>query len=145
MVTLLCAMMIVVGCGVILFTEKTIGFLSLNNMYGLNALVCTKILKSATVIKGKYYDYISNSHIGPGNNRRRGLFVQSPCCHTHNMSARNKSLENAGTWVISSLFRASWIKNCLLGCRSRAKLIHDIGRLAPRLSGDIQLTTLITR
>lgn len=147
MITLLCAMMIIVGFTLVLFLEKTIGLLSLNNMYRLNALVCTKILKSGLNVKGKYYDYNSNllRSVCSRSKHSRGLFIHSPFYYSYDVSVWATSIEKADTLAILGLFRASWMENCLLGRRYRTAAIHGIERLAPRLSGGIHLTTLTTR
>ena len=148
MTTLLCAMMLVVGCTVVLFAEKTIGLLAIKKMYKLCTLVCRKIVKSAYINNGiTYYEYIPNccKHHLPSSKRGRDVFCPYSSLHRLDGLTQDKPCEDAGKSAVLGLFRASWIENCLLACKSRAKLIHDRGRLAPRLSGGIHLTTLTTR
>lgn len=148
MATLLCAMMIVMGCTVVLFPERTIGLLFVNNTNKLCALVCRKIAKSTCIEKRQSdHEYIITHpqyHL-PSNRRGGDVFLHYSSRHRLANPVHDKPSKGTNAWAISDLFWASWIKNCLLGCRSRAKLIHDIGRLAPRLSGGIHLTTLTTR
>lgn len=150
MITLFCALMAVVGCSVVFFEKKTIGLLSVAKMHKLNALVCAKNMMSVTPNRGDneniYPCYTDRYRAStPSDGQWRGFLIQPLCRHSHSVSAQVKSIEGTDVRVVLGLFRASWIENCLLACKSRVKLIHDRGRLAPRLSGGIHLTMLTTR
>lgn len=132
MITLLCVTMIFIGCIAVLFAEKTIGLLSINNVHKLNIQGCAKILKNIVVNiivnKAIYYDKYNNIFklVVPLVKRWVGSFIQTVCRYSHYVFAQDKAIESAESWVILDLFRASWMDYCLLGDRCRPKAIHGI-------------------